>query len=127
MKKRCLLQRYAAASVFMMSICLSACDSKGMSVRSITDGSGQEIWLDAGSEEMTEAYHAEELEFRSAIEEELETRNLEISFCHLGNNAAYMTGEFCWKGTDYCATWRDGEIISWVEAQPLESRQMIQP
>ncbi len=127
MKKRCLLQRYAAAAVFMMSICLSACDSKGMSVRSITDGSGQEIWLDAGSEEMTEAYHAEELEFRSAIEEELETRDLEISFCHLGNNAAYMTGEFCWKGTDYCATWRDGEIISWVEAQPLESRQMIQP
>lgn len=88
----------------------------------MTDDSGQKIWLDAGSEEMTQEYYAQEEEFQNAIEEELGSQAQEVAvrFCHLGNDAAHMTGEFVWEGKAYCATWQDGKIISWVEVQPLE-------
>lgn len=101
----------------------SACGSEGAAVRSMTDGTGEKIWLDAGSEEMTREYYMQEEAFLNAIEEALGAQGIRVQFCHLGNVAAYMTGEFEWNGRDYCATWQDGEIISWVEAQPLESEE----
>lgn len=111
------------AALVWIGLTLSACSSERTAVRSMTDGTGEKIWLDAGSEEMTREYYVQEEAFLNAIEEALGARGIRVQFCHLGNVAAYMTGEFEWNGRDYCATWQDGEIISWVEAQPLESKE----
>lgn len=109
----------AGAALLAILLCACGCSDEAATVRSMTDADGAEIYLDAGSEELTEEYRAQERLFREAIEKKLDTEELNIAFCHLGNNAAYMTGEFTWEGTAYCATWRDGEIISWAEAEPL--------
>lgn len=110
-------------ALIWIGLTFSACSSGGTAVRSMTDGTGEKIWLDAGSEEMTQEYYVQEEAFREAIEEELGVQGLTVQFCHLGNAAAYMTGEFAWNGRAYCVTWKDGKIISWVEAQPLEGRE----
>lgn len=107
-------------ALICMGLTFSACNSQGTAVRSMVDGTGEKIWLDAGSKEMTREYYAQEEAFRDAIEETLGAQGIRVQFCHLGNAAAYMTGEFKWNGRAYCATWYDGEIISWVEARPLE-------